>query len=70
MASSVRRSRSWLGKAIVNCPLILGARKRLTPQAQRPSPRDATIATATLSPRSLERMVRPLSAHCFSRQRR
>ncbi len=30
----------------------------LTTQAQRPGARDATIATATLSPGSLERMVR------------
>jgi hypothetical protein len=28
-------------------------------QAQRPGARDATIATATLSPGSLQRMVRP-----------
>ena len=32
---------------------------RLTPQAQRPGARDATIATATLPPGSLQRMVRP-----------
>jgi len=31
----------------------------LTTQAQRPGPRDAWIATTTLTPGSLERMVRP-----------
>jgi len=33
----------------------------LTTQAQRPGPRDATIATAMLPPGSLQRMVRPTS---------
>ena len=32
---------------------------RSTTQAQRPGARDATIATATLSPGSLQRMVEP-----------
>jgi len=33
----------------------------LTTQAQRPGPRDTGIATATLSPGSLQRMVRPVT---------
>jgi hypothetical protein len=35
----------------------------LTTQAQRPGARDATIATATLPPGSLQRMVRPRRHH-------
>src|SRR5712691_4585026 len=35
------------------------ARCRLTTQAQRPGPRDATIATVARWPGSLQRMVRP-----------
>jgi len=35
----------------------------LTTQAQRPGPRDATIATATLMPGSLQRMVRRHHRH-------
>jgi len=38
-------------------------RCRLTTQAQRPGARDATIATTTLPPGSLQRMVRPLCVH-------
>ena len=34
----------------------------LTTQAQRPGARDATMATTTLPPGSLQRMVRPLCA--------
>jgi hypothetical protein len=61
MASSVRRLLSRLSgicEEIVNCPIIRSARKRLTTQAQRPGARDATMATATLPPGSLQRMVR------------
>ena len=36
---------------------------RRTPQAQRPGARDATIATATLPPGSLQRMVRRRMIH-------
>ena len=39
--------------------LIKPAGEDLTTQAQRPGARDATIATATLPPGSLQRMVRP-----------
>jgi hypothetical protein len=37
----------------------LSVHVELTPQAQRPGARDATIATTTLTPGSLQRMVRP-----------
>jgi len=46
---------------ITRCVLM-----RLTTQAQRPGPRDATIATATLPPGSLQRMVRPRYSHAQS----
>jgi hypothetical protein len=39
------------------CLHLLERVKRPTTQAQRPGPRDATIATATLRPGSLQRMV-------------
>ena len=38
----------------------------LTTQAQRPGARDATMATATLPPGSLQRMVRRLCSHVVS----
>ena len=45
---------------------------QLTTQAQRPGPWDATHATATLSPGSLQRMVRPHVKHgeCLHLNRR
>jgi hypothetical protein len=67
MRQSVRRLRSRLSgicEENVNCPFIPGARKRTT-KAQRPGPPDATIATTTLSPGSLERIVRP---RCHGRE--
>src|ERR1041384_100302 len=42
--------------------------RRLTPQAQRPGARDATIVTATLPPGSLQRMVRRYWGHVMSRR--
>src|SRR5205823_590200 len=41
----------------------------LTTQAQRPGARDATIATATLMPGSLQRMVERLGDHKCKRVR-
>src|SRR5262245_140572 len=41
----------------------------LTTQAQRPGARNATIATATLPPGSLERMVRPNKNHISNHRR-
>jgi len=43
--------------------LSSSAGEDLTTQAQRPGARDATMATTTLPPGSLQRMVRPLCAH-------
>src|SRR5213596_929917 len=49
------------GCFFLNMPnIFLCGLRRLTTQAQRPGARDATIATATLPPGSLQRMVRPL----------
>src|ERR1044071_5394862 len=42
-------------------------RSGLTTQAQRPGARDATIATTTRPPGSLQRMVRPRVSHLHSR---
>src|SRR4051794_32663651 len=48
-----------------------GAHSGLTTQAQRPGARDATMATATLPPGSLQRMVRSrchrISSECLFR---
>ena len=49
---------------------MIGLRVRLTTQAQRPGARDATMATATLPPGSLQRMVRPRFAHWSSKSSR
>jgi hypothetical protein len=43
------------------CRSSHGVCSGLTTQAQRPGARDAWIATATLSPGSLQRLVRPSS---------
>ena len=46
--------------------LVHSVRVGLTTQAQRPGARDATIATATPPPGSLQRMVRPRAHHLNS----
>src|ERR687890_19664 len=46
--------------------VLMACESRLTTQAQRPGPRDATIATGMRWPGSLQRMVRPRCRHALN----
>ena len=71
LVSELRRRTAWnlrlANPSLKLCSLVgshvEGVRCRLTTQAQRPGARDARIATTTLPPGSLQRMVRPRCHH-------